>query len=927
MADDEPVIFISYSHADERWVDPLRTHLGSVTRKTRFRAWHDRAIDYGEKWQPAIDAAMARAKLAILVVSAHFLNSDFIRDHELPVLLAARDEGRLKILCLLVDACAWKSHDWLAELQMLPRDGKSVNVDFRDTAATVFTEAALWVQEHLGEAPLAPVTRRPARVDISRLPETGTLLFGREQAMALLNTAWADEQTNVLVLKAWGGVGKSMLVRTWCAELETVGWRGARRVYAWSFYSQGSGKQVTAADEFIAAALRWFGDPDPQKGTPWERGERLAELVRTERTLLLLDGMEPLQEGAEAGPERGRVKDQALRALLLELARENAGLVVVTTREPVTDLRDGPAAATAAGRVRHENLDVISAEAGRYLLEAHEVRGTPAELEAAVAAFGCQALAVRLLAAYLRGTPGAHVRNAAAIPALDVPEEQGRHARRVVAALARQLGDGPETDVLRMVGLFDRPAETAELAVLRAEPAVRGLNEHVCSESGRVWQTALVRLRKEGLLAPESRHRPGAADAHPHVREHFAALLREEAPDAWREGHRRLYEYLKRSAKEFPDTLAEMAPLLAAVRHGCAAGLHQNALDVFWRRVRRQSVFYTWRQLGAFGADLAAVSHFFDATWHRPVSTIAAKEQADACNWAGFALRALGRLSEAIAPTQAGLERSIAQEDWLGAAWDAGNLSELLITLGQLGDAEARAREAVAHADRSGDPSRRMASRTQLADAVHQRGRLGEAAALFAEAERLLVEDDPSHPLLFTYAGYVYCDLLLERSEAAEAQRRAELTLLWHGREGWLLDIALDHLALGRARLALAQDAAGRTAAAAELDRAVDGLRASGQQDDLPRGLLARAECHRLSGDRARAQRDLDEARALCERCGMKLFLADVHLEQARLHLAFGDPERTRPEYERARTLVAEMGYHRRDPEVSALAEALGEVN
>ena len=36
-------------------------------------------------------------------------------------------------------------------------------------------------------------------------------------------------------------------------------------------------------------------DPDPRLGTAWEKGERLAKLVAHRRTLLVLDGLEPLQ--------------------------------------------------------------------------------------------------------------------------------------------------------------------------------------------------------------------------------------------------------------------------------------------------------------------------------------------------------------------------------------------------------------------------------------------------------------------------------------------------------------------------------------------------------------------------------------------------------------------------------------------------------
>ena len=74
---------------------------------------------------------------------------------------------------------------------------------------------------------------------------------------------------------AWGGVGKTTLVNKWLERLTADNYRGAQRVFGWSFYSQGTGERVTSADQFIAEALRWFGDPEPPparrgtKGSGW----------------------------------------------------------------------------------------------------------------------------------------------------------------------------------------------------------------------------------------------------------------------------------------------------------------------------------------------------------------------------------------------------------------------------------------------------------------------------------------------------------------------------------------------------------------------------------------------------------------------------------------------------------------------------------
>jgi hypothetical protein len=115
-------------------------------------------------------------------------------------------------------------------------------------------------------------------------------------------------------------------------------YRSAKFVFGWSFYRQGTSGDSSSADEFLYTALAWFGDPDPRIGTAWEKGERLAKLMSHRRTLLVLDGLEPLQN--PPGPQEGRVREPSLQALLRELAAFNKGLCVVTTRMQVADIAD-----------------------------------------------------------------------------------------------------------------------------------------------------------------------------------------------------------------------------------------------------------------------------------------------------------------------------------------------------------------------------------------------------------------------------------------------------------------------------------------------------------------------------------------------------------------------------------------------------------
>src|SRR6201987_4383032 len=174
-----------------------------------------------------------------------------------------------------------------------------------------------------------PAKPGPEKISVARLPVTGSDVFGREEDITFLDRAWANKDVNVVTIVAWAGVGKSTLVNHWLRRMAANNYRSAELVFGWSFYRQGSSGETSSADEFLDAALTWFGDPDPRFGTAWEKGERLAKLVAHRRTLLVLDGLEPLQN--PPGPQEGRVRDPSLQALFREPAAFNPGLCVITT--------------------------------------------------------------------------------------------------------------------------------------------------------------------------------------------------------------------------------------------------------------------------------------------------------------------------------------------------------------------------------------------------------------------------------------------------------------------------------------------------------------------------------------------------------------------------------------------------------------------
>ena len=130
------------------------------------------------------------------------------------------------------------------------------------------------------------LNRRPEKISLSLLPITSSEIFGREREMELLDSAWSDSRTNVLQMIAFGGVGKSSTINSWLSRLDKENYRGANKIYAWSFYWQGSSSEVkSTGDFFIEHALDWFGDPNPTDGTPWTKASRRLPIECKNRTI------------------------------------------------------------------------------------------------------------------------------------------------------------------------------------------------------------------------------------------------------------------------------------------------------------------------------------------------------------------------------------------------------------------------------------------------------------------------------------------------------------------------------------------------------------------------------------------------------------------------------------------------------------------
>ena len=662
----------------------------------------------------------------------------------------------------------------------------------------------LWKTLSQPAPPLAPAQTQ--RIALSRLVarHTAADFLGRDGELGMLDRAWLQQNgvVNLMSLIAWGGVGKTALLAHWVKTRFTAqGWRNADgqpapdAYFDWTFYDQGTrsahsddSQHAGAASlgAFFQTAFKHFGDPDPEN--PQDKVGRLAALIQSQRTLLILDGLEPLQYPPNHA-QAGQLTDPDLSELLGRLAQRNPGLCLVSSRQTLSEL---PASQT--GPVREHPLEELPLEAAVDLLRQMGVRGTDDEMAQAAEDYFRHALSLTVLGHFL-AVKGGDIRQRDRVKFETASETRNqrisRNAWHVLEAyevwLASPEGNLADAQVLRLTGLFDRPASPDCLDALRRAPAISCLTDALLPLSDDAWNAVLLRLHEAHLiqlrfpaddpaswaLRPEPRQ--VALDAHPLIREYFAKRLREQNAHGFQAAHSRLFDHLCQTTMYRPETLDGLLPLYQAVGHGCLAERPKEALnDVYINRILRGGEAYSTHKLGAIGANLGAVAAFFEAPWSSFGPTFNEADQGWLFSETAYSLFALSRLNEAQAPMRAGLHMFAKVGDFLNVARSAGNLSELELALGRLDEAVFSASQAITAADHMHDGPwaafQRMALRTTAADALHQRGGAvdrAEARYLFEQAERRQRDLQPQLDCLYALLGFQYNDLIVAPTERA----------------------------------------------------------------------------------------------------------------------------------------------------------------
>jgi hypothetical protein len=113
------VVFVSYAHADQRWLQRLQVHLKPLDKLCQAVCWSDTKIKAGTKWRAEIQRAVEGASVAVLIVSADFLASDFIIKDELPPLLKSAELEGAVIIPIIASSSVFALTPALSEFQAI----------------------------------------------------------------------------------------------------------------------------------------------------------------------------------------------------------------------------------------------------------------------------------------------------------------------------------------------------------------------------------------------------------------------------------------------------------------------------------------------------------------------------------------------------------------------------------------------------------------------------------------------------------------------------------------------------------------------------------------------------------------------------------------------------------------------------------------
>jgi hypothetical protein len=500
---------------------------------------------------------------------------------------------------------------------------------------------------------------------------------GRVADFATLNRWANDPGTRMIAITGIGGQGKTALTGRWLKQERTENLTDMP-VFYWSFYEDlDVGKFLEQVVEFCLPIVRFHSKPEI------EPISFILTVVQQARLLLVLDGLEVLQEDASS-PNHGKISHPLLNPFLQNWVRvQHKGLMILTSRFFFPQL------ARYSG-VSFFQLDLVrlSTQDGVALLKKLNIYGDLDLLESYVEKLNGHPLALRVLASAVKRSCHGNINECKSEHILFEGGEGllSEKLKHLLSFYEKQLKDG-QKELLGIISLFKRPVETesfvtllGKMKSLKDTPLAKAETHTIEKQLNLLIDDFLIEKTEEGITT------------HPVIRDYF------------RVGHkitgtrREVADFLKaRPGAKQPKNIEEVRDLAEAVQLLCDEGEFKVANDLISSRLASGGYGYNvFKNLPALSEGLECCLAFVgDENRRQKVVNILGKHSV-AVYFSGLSLMnyILGNLAQAIEWRYKVLEIRQQLQDKHG---QSGNLHEISLIEMAMGNIR-KARETVSQA-------------------------------------------------------------------------------------------------------------------------------------------------------------------------------------------------------------------------------------
>jgi len=702
---------------------------------------------------------------------------------------------------------------------------------------------------------------------------------GRKGMLENITEWYENPEVRIGALIGWGGVGKSTLVRKWYDKLKANNIK-PDGIFWWGFYRN------AYLEQFLNALLRYVSggqiEPDTIKST-CEKTDRIKEYISQGAYLIILDGLEEMQKGQASGEQFGCMEHRECADMLKFLAdTKGNGLCLITTRYPLTDIKN------YEGSV-YQNFEVerLSIEDARALFKKVGVKGNQEEMDSVIEEYDGHALSLTLLSRYLVEDFAGDIKKAKEIPPFYSDKEAGGKAHRILLWYDKQLTDQQQV-FMKVFSLFRKAVSEQDFeGVFRAKMETK-MNQALIAMTDFTFKRMVDNLTDRRLT---SKAQDNTFATHPLIKNYFESILDKKDKKLC---HKRIYQYMGEYAPQQPETLDEMQPLFEQVYHGCAAGLYDEANDIYWEKIHHGPERYLIAKLGAWGTDFNLVLNFFPQADISEIPLVnKTRDQRYLLNAVGVSLINIGRPKEAEGLLTRAARMHLEDKSWSDASIgyrSYRSLTDLQFRCGKIEEAKVSVNNALRMTLMGKNKFYIVESKIHLGYTLFLSGEIKDAKKLFREADELEKEIGSDARELYSHRGVHYIDFLTSLGKTDEAFKISIRNLSHCIENNWPFHISKCHRCLG----GLYRIKGDEKKAEEHIKEALEIARRVGVPHLEIEALIERGRLFLDMEENEDAIRDSNEASKICEWTGFRLYEPDAELILAKAYLAQKDFEQAK---------------------------------